>query len=106
MKDVQKIYEDVNVFFKDNLKHSLAEVEDFHKKLLSKRKEILSTDLLSLQTELLEISKQIEEQNKQLNENLDFLQAHSAMGKYVIAIRQIDSLKVDLGRDTDMEKSN
>lgn len=107
LKDVQKIYEDVNIFFKEDLKRSLAEVEDFHKKLLSKRKEMLSKDLLALQAELLDISKQIEEQNRQLNENLDFLQAHSAMGKYVIAIRQIDSLKAkqkELVRVSNIEK--
>lgn len=105
--DIQKIYEDVKIFFKEDLKRSLVEIEDFHKKLLSKRKEMLSKDLLALQTELLDVSKQIEEQNKQLNENLDFLQAHSAMGKYVIAIRQIDSLKAkqkELVRVSNIEK--
>lgn len=105
--DIQKIYEDVKIFFKEDLKRSLVEIENFHKKLLSKRKEMLSKDLLTLQTELLDVSKQIEEQNKQLNENLDFLQAHSAMGKYVIAIRQIDSLKAkqkELVRVSNIEK--
>ena len=107
LKDVQKIYEDANIFFKEDLKHSLVEIEDFHKKLLSKRKEMLSKDLLAFQAESLNISQQIEELNRQLNENLDFLQAHSAMGKYVIAIRQIDSLKAkqkELNRVSNIEK--
>lgn len=107
MKDVQKIYEDVNIFFKENLKHSLVEIEDFHKQLLSKRKEMLSKDLLAIQNESQNISQQIEDLNSQLNENLDFLQAHSAIGKYVIAIRQIDSLKAkqkELVRVSNIEK--
>lgn len=91
--DVQKLYHDVNIFFSENLKHSLEDVETFHKRLLLKRKEMLSKDLLLLQDELRNITKQIEEQNSQLNERLDFLKTHSAMDKYVVAIRQIDSLK-------------
>lgn len=93
LEDVKKVYEDANIFLNDNIKHSLAEIEDFHKKLLSKRKEMLSKDLLAIQSELTSISKRVDELNKKLNDDLDFLRVHSAMGKYVVAIRQIDSLK-------------
>lgn len=107
LEDVQKIYNGVNIYFKENLKHSLEEIEAFHKTLLLKRKETLSKDLLAFQNELRDITKQIAEQNKQLNESLDFLKAHSAMDKYVVAIRQIDSLKAkqkELIRVSNIEK--
>lgn len=107
MSDVLKIYEEVKIFFGESTKHSLLEVENFHKQLILKRKELLSKDLLELQTKLTSVNKQIFELNEQLNENLNFLQIHTAIDKYVVAIRQIDSLKTkqkELVRIANIEK--
>ncbi len=93
VSDVQNVYNDINVFFEEQLQHSLEEVVDFHKRLLATRKQTLSKDLLQFKKELLEIEKDIDTNNKQLNEYLSFLDAHTAMDKYIVAIRRIDLLK-------------
>ena len=93
LSDVKEVYEEIGIFFGEKLNHSLEQVEQFHKELLLKRKETLSKDLLNLQLELKQILKQIEENNRILNELLEFLKIHSAMDKYVVAIRQLDALK-------------
>lgn len=107
MDDIIDVYKDANIIFSEQLKHSLREVEDFHVNLLSKRREMLSKDLLKMQAELSEVLLQIKENNEQLNESLEFLRAHSAVDKYVVAVRQIDSLKVkhkELLRISNLEK--
>lgn len=93
LENVKELYSEIGVWFSDTLTHTLQEVENFHISLLSKRKEMLSKDLLSLTAESKSIDEQILVLNKKLNENLEFLRIHSAMDKYVVAVRQIDLLK-------------
>ena len=104
---VKNVYEDLGIHFSENLICSLKEIESFHVSLLQRRKEALSKDLLSLQAELKRISNEIETLNNDLNENLAFLEAHSAMDKYVVVIRQIDALKTkkkEIERIANIEK--
>ena len=107
LQEVYDLYDSVSLHFNDKLKHSLFEVEEFHKKLYTSRKEMLSKDLLAIKNELSSILVQIEKQNKLLDENLAFLKSHSAMDKYVATVRQIDFLmtkKKELMRVSNIEK--
>lgn len=107
LQEVYDLYDSVSLHFNDKLKRSLFEVEEFHKKLYTSRKEMLSKDLLAIKNELSSILVQIEKQNKLLDENLAFLKSHSAMDKYVATVRQIDFLmtkKKELMRVSNIEK--
>lgn len=106
-KDIEKIYQEVGVIFPEKTICSIGEVELFHQTLLQKRKETLSKDSLILQDELKSNISEVELLNKQLNECLDFLRVHSAMDKYVVAVRQIDALKTkkaEIERVANIEK--
>lgn len=94
VESVKEIYKEIGVYFSNNLIHTLEELESFHVSLLNSRKETLIKDLSLLQKELSEIESVIDNLNEELNENLEFLRIHSAMDKYVVAVRQIDALKV------------
>lgn len=93
IESVKEIYNEIGVYFNDNLVHALEEIESFHTSLLSSRKKALTKDLSALQGELREVESKIVHLNNELNEYLEFLKIHSAMDKYVVAIRQIDALK-------------
>ena len=93
VENVKEIYREIGVNFSNNLIHTLEELESFHVSLLNSRKATLSKDLALLQNELKEIDASITSLNDELNEKLEFLRIHSAMDKYVVAIRQIDALK-------------
>ncbi|MBR1676002.1 MAG: DUF2326 domain-containing protein [Clostridia bacterium] len=101
LQDVREIYQKIGIEFNNNLIHSLEEVENFHLTLIQKRNETLNKDLLKIKTDLKTIDCKITELNEQLNENLEFLRMHSAIDKYVAAIRQIDSLRV---KEKELEK--
>jgi len=93
VENVKEIYREIGIYFSNNLIHTLEELESFHVSLLNSRKEALSKDLSLLQKELNQIDGTIVGLNDELNEKLEFLKIHSAMDKYVVAVRQIDALK-------------
>ena len=93
LQSVQKIYEEVNLFWSDALVKNLEEVNNFHFKLLEQRKQSLKKDLISQKTELEKMEKLISETNNELNSYLEFLDTHKAMDKYVVIVKKIDQLK-------------
>lgn len=107
LDSVKNVYNELGIILPDQLTRSLQEVEHFHYALLTKRKETLSKDFVALQTEIKEVEQRISILNQQFDETIEFLRIHSAMDKYVTAIRQIDLLKAkrkELERVANIEK--
>ena len=107
LEDVRKIYAEINSFWSEDLIRTLQEVEEFHCKLLNNRKEQLSKSLLQEKNKLEKIKNDIDRNNRDLNEALQFLNAHTAVDKYVTIIRQLDLLsekKREILRIANIEK--
>lgn len=107
IESVKEVYNEIGICFSKNLVHVLEEIQAFHISLLNARKKALRKDLLLLEGELKEIDSKIKHLNFELNEYLEFLKIHSAMDKYMVAIRQIDALKAkkrEIERIANIEK--
>jgi len=59
LDDVERIYEEVEVIFSSNVKKQLKEVAEFHKILLSNRKNYLSSEILRLKRDINELQSEI-----------------------------------------------
>ncbi|MDR2955063.1 MAG: DUF2326 domain-containing protein [Prevotella sp.] len=80
--ELQQIYEEAGILFADNVKVKLNEVVDFHKALLSNRREYLHNEIIRLRNEILRIREQIEVLTNERAKSLQILESHGALEEY------------------------
>lgn len=82
--EVEKIYFEAGVIFKDYLKKKLDEVMVFHKTIIQNRKEYLSGEILKLRNEIENINVSIEELSSKRAELMEVLSNHGALEEYTL----------------------
>lgn len=82
--DIMKIYSEAGVLFQASVLQPLSEVIDFHKAIVSNRKEYLCNEITSLRKEIAEISRQISDLSIQRSEKMRILETHGALAEYVL----------------------
>jgi len=80
--DLQKVYEEAGVIFSDNVRVRLDEVVDFHKALLSNRKDYLQNEIAKLRRENVHSRNEIERLTNVRSESLMVLESHGALEEY------------------------
>lgn len=95
---VRSIYKEVNALWGKELDNNLEAVVNFHKTLIDKRHEQLSKDLLDYKNELSEHIKMFNEKQVLLNNELEFLQSHKAIDKYLALNNKLNAYQADKNR--------
>jgi uncharacterized protein YydD (DUF2326 family) len=80
--ELQRIYEEAGVLFADNIKVRLGEVIDFHKALLSNRKDYLQNEVKKLSSEIIRLREKIEKLTEIRAKNMQILESHGALEEY------------------------
>ena len=81
-KELQLIYEEAGILFADSVKIQLDEVIDFHKTLLSNRREYLQNEITKLRGEIARLCKEIERLTETRAKFLQILESHGALEEY------------------------
>ena len=80
--DIEKVYAEAGVLFQDSIIKPLSEVLEFHKNIVSNRKEYLRNEITNLKKEILEIGSKITELSEQRAELMKVLETHGALDEY------------------------
>lgn len=80
--ELQHIYEEAGVVFPDSVKVQLGEVVDFHKALLSNRREYLQNEIAKLRSEIARLREEIERLTEVRAKSLQILESHGALEEY------------------------
>lgn len=84
LADIEKIYAEAGVLFQGSVLHPLSEVIEFHKAIVSNRKEYLRSEITSLRKDVIEINSQITVLSIQRSEKMKILETHGALAEYVL----------------------
>ena len=82
--DIEKIYAEAGVLFQGSVLRPLSEVIEFHKTIVSNRKEYLRNEITSLRKEIIEIKNRIAVISTQRSEKMKILETHGALAEYVL----------------------
>ena len=82
--DIEKVYAEAGVLFQDSIIKPLSEVLEFHKSIVSNRKEYLRNEITNLKKEILEIGNRITELSEQRAELMKVLETHGALDEYIL----------------------
>jgi uncharacterized protein YydD (DUF2326 family) len=80
--ELQRIYEEAGILFSDNVKVKLGEVVDFHKALLSNRREYLQGEITKLRNEMVNMNLEVERLTEIRAKSLQILKSHGALEEY------------------------
>lgn len=82
--DIEKIYSEAGVLFQSSILRPLSEVINFHKTIVSNRREYLHNEIVSLRKEIIELNEQIVNLSAQRAELMKILETHGALAEYVL----------------------
>ncbi len=79
---VQRVYQEAGFVFAEGLKKKLDSVEDFHRQLITNRKEYLQSEIQRLSREIEEQEKNMERLSNRRAEGMTVLQTHGALEEH------------------------
>lgn len=82
--DIERIYSEAGVLFQNSVLHPLSEVINFHKTIVSNRREYLHNEIISLRKQILELKEQIATISSRRAEIMKILETHGALAEYVL----------------------
>lgn len=82
--DIEKIYAEAGVFFQGSVLQPLSEVINFHKAIVTNRREYLHNEIVSLRKEISELNERIAKLSVQRSEMMKILETHGALTEYVL----------------------
>ena len=83
IKDIQDIYSEAGIIFKDSILKPLTEVMNFHKTLIENRKEYLENETRILQEEITSTKIKIKDISDMRANLMSILKSHGALSEYV-----------------------
>lgn len=93
---VNKLFQEVQIFFPKQLKKDYTELIDFNSKITTERNVLLEETLLSKSNELIEIQEGLKEENKKKEELLSYIQDTDVFNKFKTAQKRLAKLESDL----------
>lgn len=84
VSDIERVYAEVGIVFKEFVQRSLSEVFDFHKTIVSNRKEFLNNEIILLQKEIDDINDKILSLSNHRSDIMKILETHGALDEYVL----------------------
>ena len=84
VSEIENIYSEAGIIFKDSILKPLSDVIKFHETIIKNRKEYLRSEILSLHKEINELEKQIEKLSKDRAKLMQILETHGALNEYML----------------------
>ena len=82
--DIEKIYSEAGILFRDSILKPLSEVINFHKTIVANRREYLHSEIVSLRKEIDGLNEQISTLSSQRAGQMKILETHGALAEYVL----------------------
>jgi uncharacterized protein YydD (DUF2326 family) len=101
--ELQRVYEEAGVVFPDGVKVRLGEVVNFHKALLSNRRDYLQSEIARLRGEIAYLRENIEKLTEARAKSLQILESHGALEEYA-KLQERYSKLVQLHEDAQKRK--
>ena len=80
--DIEIIYNELGFYFKDSVKKTLEQANEFHKAIIKNRKEFLRVEIVSIENQILKIDELIKAKNLELANIMNILNSSIALEKY------------------------
>ena len=80
--EIEKIYAEAGILFGDAVKQDLDTVMEFHRTLITNRKEYLHSEIQRLRHEILSLEAKVKELSDKRAANMSVLDAHGALDEY------------------------
>lgn len=93
---VAQLFEEVDIFFKGQLKKSYEDLIEFNKSITKERSLYLKKNLNDIKQHLEIIQKELQDYNAQKQAKLQFIRNNNALEKYKEYNRDIDTIKKDI----------
>lgn len=93
---VAQLFEEVDIFFKGQLKKSYEDLIEFNKSITKERSFYLKKNLNGIKQHLEIIQKELQDYNAQKQAKLQFIRNNNALEKYKEYNRDIDTIKKDI----------
>ncbi|MGA1847231.1 DUF2326 domain-containing protein [Deferribacter abyssi] len=90
---LEKMYEEVNIYFSDKLNKRLEELESFYKNVIKNRQIVLLNQLEKLKKKLVEITKKLEFVRSNYDEKMRYLGEHKALDMAIKVKEKLENLK-------------
>jgi uncharacterized protein YydD (DUF2326 family) len=87
---VEDIYKGAGVIFPDNLKHTLRDVENFHKTIVSNRKQYLKNEIDNLASKNKDLEAEIKKLSKERTSYMSILDSHGALEEYSLLQSEVN----------------
>lgn len=84
IESLEKIYAEAGILFQPSILQPLTKVIDFHKAIVSNRREYLHNEIISLHKEIDELNSHLSELSSQRAETMKVLETHGALAEYVL----------------------
>ncbi len=82
--DIKKVYAEAGILFENSVLQPLSEVIEFHKTIVTNRKEYLRNEIVSLKKEIEDINIRIADLSTKRSERMKILETHGALAEYVL----------------------
>lgn len=80
--NIEKIYNEADFYFTENIKKTLSESKKFHDTIITNRKKFLETEMNSINHKLENISNMVKQKSKQRAKAMDILNNFGALKEY------------------------
>jgi uncharacterized protein YydD (DUF2326 family) len=98
LEKVYAIYREVGAAWSQQLNQNIEAVVEFHKTLIAKRHEQLNKDLVEFNKVLQQRITELKEKQDLLDQQIQFLQSHKAIDKYIAVNNKIKAYQADKDR--------
>lgn len=103
---LERLYEEYDFVFPDNVKRSLEDARGFHSQIISNRREFLAAEIKRLQGEVDERKSRVRELTEKRAEVMQVLKTHGALAEMTLLQERFVALKEELeGVNTRLEKT-
>lgn len=82
--DIEKIYNEAGILFKDTLTKKLDEVINFHRTIVANRREYLNNEINNLKNEIDSLKNQLESLSNRRAAIMKILETHGALDEYIL----------------------
>ena len=105
IEQLRELYQEVNIYFPQNIVHSYEDLLDFNVKVTKERNKYLSEQIERIENELKEVRSQLYRLNEDRNKALSMLQNHDTFYKFKTYQTKLAAIEGDIGR-LEMQLSN
>ena len=103
-EDIEKVYNELGVYFSDKLNKNLKEMQEFHKNLLINRKQKLDSEHKKISFQIQDKKEKLAIIEKTYNDQIYILKTMGTLDRYEIIVDNIKQLEYQINKLEEYEK--